>query len=246
MEYGNLLGTSIKTVLRNFVSYAIATLILSVGSILFVTAPPLLYGFVMMLAKGTRNEVVKGMDILDGFRNGNFVRSWKYMLFVMIIAVLISIVAMILLFFVGILSFGLMFTLGSSSSSIPESVILAIVAILYLAVLCIALIPVFFMLYMLPLYVIKGYDITDALSESAAIVKSNIIASVIISLIVGLVALVGVLPYYAGLFLGWPVAFNLVIYITGVLLTTPLSQQILVNTTFELASFPFEKEQINK
>jgi hypothetical protein len=241
MEYSNLLGTSIKTVVRNFFPYAIATVILSVGSILFVTAPPLLYGFIMMLAKGTRNEVVKGMDILDGFRDGNFVRSWKYMLFVMI-----SIVAMILLFFVGILSFGLMFTLGSSSSSIPESVILAIVAILYLAVLCIVLIPVFFMLYMLPLYVIKGYDITDALSESAAIVKANITASVIISLIVGLVALVGVLPYYAGLFLGWPVALNLLIYITGVLLTTPLSQQILVNTTFELVSFPFEKEQINE
>ncbi|WMW25107.1 hypothetical protein RE474_13645 [Methanolobus sediminis] len=98
------------------------------------------------------------------------------------------------------------------------------------------------MFYMLPLYVIKGYDVTDALSESAGIVKGNIITSVIISLIVGFVALVGVLPYYAGLFLGWPIAFNLLIYIIGVLITMPLSQQILVNTTFELASFPYSEE----
>jgi hypothetical protein len=245
MEYGNLLGNSVKVVLNNFVAYVIATIIMCVGSIFFVTAPPLLYGFVMMIAKGARNEVVNGMDILDGFRDGNFVRSWKYMLFVMIIAVLLSIMAMILLFFVGIFSFGIIFTLGSSSSSIPESVTLAIAGILYLAVICIILIPVFFMLYMLPLYVTKGYDVTDALSESAAIVKSNITASVIISLIVGLVALVGVLPYYAGLFLGWPIVFNLLIYIAGVLLTMPLSQQILVNTTLELASFPCGKEIID-
>jgi membrane-anchored glycerophosphoryl diester phosphodiesterase (GDPDase) len=235
MEYGNLLGNSLKTVLNNYIAYATATVIVFFGSILFITAPPLLYGYIMMLTKGARNEIVNGMDVLDGFRNGNFVRSWKYMLFMMIISVVIMIAAIILLIIGGIIGFVIIYAAGSA---LPESVSIAIMVLIYLVVLCIVLIPAFFMMYVLPLYVIKGYEVTEALSESIQLVKENIITSVIISLIAGLVALVGSLPYYAGFFLGWPVYFNLLIYIIGILITMPLSQQILVNTTLELGSFP--------
>ncbi|MBP1908463.1 hypothetical protein [Methanolobus bombayensis] len=235
MEYGNLLGNSLKTVMSNFVAYGVATIVLTIGSMLVITAPPLLYGFIIMLVRGSRQEMVKCMDILDGFRFGNFVRSWKYMLFVMIIGVLVAIVAMILLFIVGLLSFGFIVAAGSF---LPESVSIAIAAILYLVVICIVLIPFFFMLYLLPLYVIKGYDVTDAFSESTRIVKANIMTSVIISLIVGVLSLMGSLPYYVGLFMEWPFVLNMLIYTLAVLITMPFSQQILVNTTLELGSFP--------
>ena len=243
MEYGNVLGNSVKTVLRNFVAYGLATVILTIGSMLVVTAPPLLYGFIIMLVKGTRNEAVKVMDILDGFRQGNFVRSWKYMLFIMIIGILVTIAAMIMLFVVGLVSFGLILAAGSA---IPESAGVAIAAILYLVVICIVLIPFFFMLYLLPLYVIKGYDVTDAFSESTRIVKANIMTSVVISIIVGVLSLMGSLPYYIGMFMGWPAVLYTSVYIIAVLITMPLSQQILVNTTFALASFPISEEYIEE
>ncbi|MDK2826731.1 MAG: hypothetical protein PWQ63_44 [Methanolobus sp.] len=234
MEYVNLLRNSLKTVLRNFVAYGIATIILSIGSTLVVTAPPLLYGYISMLVKGTRQEKINVNDIFDGFRSGNFARSWKYMLFVMII-VLLFICALILLIIVGFITFALASTAGITLS---ESVSIAIVTVIFLIVISIVLIPVFFMLYMLPLYVIKEYDITEAFLESTEIVRQNMISIVMISLLVGIVSLIGVLPYYAGLFLGWPAVFNFLIYTVGVLLTMPFSQQVLVNKTFELASIP--------
>jgi hypothetical protein len=156
------------------------------------------------------------------------------MLFVMII-VLLFICALILLIIVGFITFALASTAGITLS---ESVSIAIVTVIFLIVISIVLIPVFFMLYMLPLYVIKEYDITEAFLESTEIVRQNMISIVMISLLVGIVSLIGVLPYYAGLFLGWPAVFNFLIYTVGVLLTMPFSQQVLVNKTFELASIP--------
>lgn len=235
MEYGNLLRNSLDAVIRNIVAYAAGTIVFVLGSMFVITGPPLLYGFITMFVKGARQEQVDIEDIFEGFRSGNFVRSWKYMLFMMIIGVLLMIFAMILLFLAGLIMLALTLAAGSA---LPESLTIAIMVVIYLIVLCIILIPVFFMLYLLPLYVIKGYDVTDALEESARIVRENIMTSVIVSLIVGFISIIGSLPYYAGLFLEWPIAFNLFIYTVGVLLTMPFSQQVLVNATFELGFFP--------
>ena len=79
------------------------------GSLLIVTAPPLLFGFYQMCLRAMKNEEIKTMDVFKGFNY--FLRSWGIML-VSVIAIVIGfvllivpgILAMILLRYAAIVS----------------------------------------------------------------------------------------------------------------------------------------------
>ncbi|MDW7731219.1 MAG: hypothetical protein SCH66_02190 [Methanolobus sp.] len=233
MEYGRLLKASFNNVISNIIPYGLATLILTFGSMLVITGPPLLYGFILMLAKGANHEDVWVSDMLDGFRSGNFVRSWIYALFLLAVVVLFLIVWAVLYVLLGI---SIVIFLTSIGMILPEPLTIALMVLISIAIACIVSIPAIFLLFVLPLFVIRGCRITDALSESILLVKDNFVTSTILCIIIAFIALAGVLPYYAGLFLQWPMALNLSVYIIGVFLTMPLSQQILVNAAIGLIS----------
>ncbi|WP_406656659.1 hypothetical protein V7O62_12470 [Methanolobus sp. ZRKC2] len=231
MEYCRLFKNSFNNVLSNIVAYGLATLVLAFGSMLVITGPPLLYGFVLMLVKGANQEKVNASDVFDGFRSGNFVRSWVYSLFILAVAVLFLVVWAVIYLVLGI---SIIVLLTSIGTILPKTSIIALMILISIVVACIISIPGIFILFVLPLLVIKEYRITEALTESIGLVKENFVASTILCIIIACIALAGVLPYYAGLFLQWPMALNLSVYFIGIFLTMPLSHQILVNATIDL------------
>ena len=103
MNYEGLLKDSWNFQKDNIVTYAVATLIAFVGMILIVTIAPLFYGLVHIAVKGARSQPVEINDVFEGFKNGNFVRSWIYMIIYMVVVGIASEIASILGTIVGII-----------------------------------------------------------------------------------------------------------------------------------------------
>jgi uncharacterized membrane protein len=102
VNYEGLLKSSWDFQKNNIVVYAVATLIAFVGSIFIVTIAPLYYGLMNVAVKGARSQPVEINDVFEGFKNGNFVRSWVYMLIYLIVVGIASEIASILGTIVGI------------------------------------------------------------------------------------------------------------------------------------------------
>ncbi len=106
MNYEGLLKDSWNFQKNNIVTYVLGTLIAIVGMVLIVTIAPLYYGLVNMAVKGARSQTVVINDVFEGFKGGNFIRSWVYMLIYLIVisiaseilTVLGTIVAIVFLF----------------------------------------------------------------------------------------------------------------------------------------------------
>jgi uncharacterized membrane protein len=103
VNYEGLLKDSWNFQKDNIVVYAVATLIAFVGSVFIVTVAPLYYGLVHMAVKGARSQPVEINDVFEGFRSGNFVRSWIYMIIYLIVAWIAGQIASILSTIVGII-----------------------------------------------------------------------------------------------------------------------------------------------
>jgi uncharacterized membrane protein len=103
VNYEGLLKDSWNFQKDNIVTYAVATLIAFVGMILIVTIAPLFYGLVHIAVKGARSQPVEINDVFEGFKNGNFVRSWIYMIIYMVVVGIASEIASILGTIVGII-----------------------------------------------------------------------------------------------------------------------------------------------
>jgi len=103
VNYEGLLKDSWNFQKDNIVVYAVATLIAFVGSIFIVTIAPLYYGLMNVAVKGARSQPVEINDVFEGFKNGNFVRSWVYMLIYLIVVGIASEIASILGTIVGII-----------------------------------------------------------------------------------------------------------------------------------------------
>lgn len=102
MDYESLLKSAWNFQKDNIVTYAIALLIAAIGSILIVTIAPLAYGFTYLTVKGARKEPVEINDVFEGFRNGNFIRSWIYMLIYIVVLAIAGEIHSILSTIVGI------------------------------------------------------------------------------------------------------------------------------------------------
>jgi len=103
VNYEGLLKDSWNFQKDNIVTYAVATLIAFVGMILIVTIAPLFYGLVHIAVKGARSQPVEINDVFEGFKNGNFVRSWIYMIIYLVVVGIASEIASILGTIVGII-----------------------------------------------------------------------------------------------------------------------------------------------
>lgn len=155
-----------------------------------------------------------------------------YALFMLAVIMMFLIVWAVLYVLLGI---SIVMFLTSIGMILPQTLIIALMILISILIACIVSIPAIFILFVLPLFVIKECKITEALTGSIGLVKENFGSSTILCIIIALIALAGVIPYYAGMFLQWPMGLNLSLYIIGILLTMPLSQQILVNATIDLA-----------
>lgn len=102
MDYENLLKSSWSFQKDNLVTYIIATLVAFIGMIFIVTIAPLYYGLVHIAVKGARSQPVEVNDVFEGFRNGNFIRSWIYMLIYIVVIAIAGQIASILATIVGI------------------------------------------------------------------------------------------------------------------------------------------------
>jgi len=58
----------------NWLSFILASIVVAVGSIIIITAPPLVFGLYRMALKAQRGESVEVFDVLKGFNY--FVTSW--------------------------------------------------------------------------------------------------------------------------------------------------------------------------
>ncbi len=85
MDYESLLKSAWNFQKDNIVTYAVGALIAFIGSILIVTVAPLAYGFTYMAVKGARNEPVEINDVFQGFKDGNFIQSWIYMIIYLVV-----------------------------------------------------------------------------------------------------------------------------------------------------------------
>ncbi|WP_406656602.1 hypothetical protein V7O62_12175 [Methanolobus sp. ZRKC2] len=103
MDYESLLKSSWNFQKDNIVTYAVATIIAFIGMIFIVTIAPLAYGLTYMGVKGARNEPIEINDVFEGFRDGNFIRSWIYMLIYIIVLAIAGAIHSILSTIVGIL-----------------------------------------------------------------------------------------------------------------------------------------------
>lgn len=84
MNYEKLLKMSWNLLKKDIWTYVAATLILTFGSLLLITAAPLGYGYYLMIVKSLRNENLRVTDIFEGFRLNNFFRSWVTVLIFLI------------------------------------------------------------------------------------------------------------------------------------------------------------------
>ncbi|MBP2031021.1 putative membrane protein [Methanohalophilus levihalophilus] len=96
MDHEQIFSDTWNVFRKDFVTYIIATLIVSVGSILVITAPPLFYGIYYMVLKGIRGEEIEIKDVFEGFNY--FVKSWVFA----IVAVILLAIGFMLLFIPGL------------------------------------------------------------------------------------------------------------------------------------------------
>lgn len=180
MNYEGLLKGAWNFQKDNIVTYAVATLIVAFGSILIITSAPLIYGLMYMAVKGSRSETVQIDDVFEGFRNGNFIRSWTYALIPIVIFVAYIVVMNILTYIFSIIS------------SILAMLVGFILSIAFLIV-SIALGIVF--LFGLPLLVTREYSGIDAAKESIELIKANPTESVVTYIVLIILNILGSIPF---------------------------------------------------
>jgi len=96
MKVDEVLSESWDIFLKNFVALIIGSLVVGIGSLLIITAPPLLFGLYGMALKGIRGEEVEIADVFDGFNY--FVKSWVFL----IVAGLLLMLGLVLLVVPGL------------------------------------------------------------------------------------------------------------------------------------------------
>lgn len=78
MEVGQVLKKSWNVFRKNWVAMVLATIVMSLGSLLIITAPPLLFGLYVMAADAANGKKVETLNVLRGFNY--FLKSWAYIL----------------------------------------------------------------------------------------------------------------------------------------------------------------------
>ena len=77
----------------SWLSFILASIVVTIGSIFIITAPPLIFGLYHMALKAQRGESVEVFDVLKGFNY--FVTSWVLSI-VAVIAIVIGLIFLII------------------------------------------------------------------------------------------------------------------------------------------------------
>lgn len=110
VQIEDLFKTSYEVFRLNWLPMILASLVVTVGSILIITAPPLLFGYYLMSIKILERKKVSTMDVLEGFNY--FFRSWG----IVLLTGIITVIGYVLLVVPGIiLSILFMFTMPLSA-----------------------------------------------------------------------------------------------------------------------------------
>lgn len=196
MGYGQIFSESWNNIKDSLIAYVIALIVYVIGSTLIITTPPLLYGIFHMTVKTARSEPVAVEDVFEGFRNGNFLRSWILLIVLVIVSVILYGIGMLLsLFIIGVI--------GVISTDLVTICSFGLVAILYIAYMA-------FMLgltYMMPLYVMRRYGAIEAIKESFYIFKNNILFTIGLQILVALTAFAGLIAFGVGVFITAPLSY---------------------------------------
>jgi hypothetical protein len=83
---------------ENSGTYFFVAIIAVLGSVLIITMAPFIYGLNFIAIKGIRTGHVEVSDIFEGFRSGNFIRSWALLL----VAMLMYLVAISMTYAAGV------------------------------------------------------------------------------------------------------------------------------------------------
>jgi|Deesub1362A_J573_1020465.scaffolds.fasta_scaffold00115_64 uncharacterized membrane protein len=93
MKIEDVLKESFEVLKRTWVSMILATMVFAIGSLLIITAPPLLFGIYIMAVKAIRGEEIQVAHIFRGF--DFFGTSW-IMSILAILAIAVGLVFLIL------------------------------------------------------------------------------------------------------------------------------------------------------
>jgi uncharacterized membrane protein len=96
-DFENIIKESWTVFKENTRTYLLATVIAVFGSAFIVTIAPFVYGLNFIAIKGIRTGHVEVSDIFEGFRSGNFIRSWT----LLILALLLYLVAISMTYVAG-------------------------------------------------------------------------------------------------------------------------------------------------
>lgn len=172
----NNLKKSLDVFMANIVAYIVGILIACIGSCLFITMPPLMYGLYYMGVKGSRGDKVEIKDVFAGFKSVSvFIRSWIFFIIPLVIAIIFGVVIGIVISFAATVSSGLAFAIS------------LLCAILYI-ILAIVLVPVIF--YSIYIYIMTpSENVIYAYKEGFGVFKKNILMTIVAIIITYLVSL---------------------------------------------------------
>ncbi|MDV0445345.1 hypothetical protein MmiAt1_09190 [Methanimicrococcus sp. At1] len=158
----------------NIVAYIVGLIIMIIGSILIVTAAPLMYGMYYMVLKGLRGEKVEIKDIFYGFSSVSmFIRSWIGFIVYILIIVIIGFI----LGFIG----------GAISAATGSAAVASLMSLLILIITYIIEIFVYYSLY---IYVMTpSENIIYAMKESIGVGKSNILTVLITIILASIISI---------------------------------------------------------
>jgi len=246
MEFRELLKYTSKTVLANIIVYILASLIFIFGVAILLYAfiefspvfgiffllivTPLQYGFTSMFLKGANMEKVKLADLNVGFTYTHILRSWIYMTFMFVVSV-----AIFAINYITLSIFALQAAIPFLVTSQMKGGFLFFITIITIIMvgLSIAILPLIFIQYAFPLYVMMKCNVMEAFSKSYTLVKNNFARSAHILILIMLINAGLSLPLQKGWILSENLILNL-LYIAACSLSLPFIMQLLVNATIDL------------
>lgn len=178
MEAMGVIKQGFETFKNNVIAYMLGTLIAMLGSMLIVTAPPLIFGLYFMAVKGSQGHKVEVVDVFNGFNY--FIKSWTFYIIILMLA-------------------GLGFAPGFVLILLSQKIRLIHVLVFFLGFIWI-IIWNLLLVYAKPIIIAQDKDVIESIKISISYVKKKsgftirvLLIGGIINFVVGFIPLLGML-----------------------------------------------------
>lgn len=74
LQIEDVFSESVDVFKKYWVTLTLAAIVVTVGSIFIITAPPLVFGYFILCSKAVKGKTINTLEVLDGFKY--FLRSW--------------------------------------------------------------------------------------------------------------------------------------------------------------------------